>query len=92
MRDNIKDILNLVKLNKFKEAQIKCEGIYIRFIKIVKFLHSAPAVFITGLLPPPEIIISSVLSGIPADQFPALFQSVLTEPVQAVAILKLALD
>tara|TARA_Y100000992_G_scaffold288179_1_gene241658 strand:- start:730 stop:2712 length:1983 start_codon:yes stop_codon:yes gene_type:complete len=39
MRDNIKDILNLVKLNKFKEAQIKCEGIYIRFSKNVKFLH-----------------------------------------------------
>ena len=57
-------------------------------LKIVKFLHSATAVFITGLLPPPEIIISSVLSGIPADQFPALFQSVLTPPVQNVVALQ----
>ena len=53
--------------------------------EIVKFLHAAPAVFITGLLPPPEITISSVLSGVPADQFPGLFQSELTAPVQEVA-------
>ena len=54
-------------------------------LEIVRFLHAAPAVFITGLLPPPEITISSVLLGIPADQFPALFQSELIVPVQTVA-------
>ena len=53
-------------------------------LEIVKFLHAAPAVFITRLLTPPEITISSVLLGIPADQFPALFQSELTAPVQEI--------
>ena len=57
--------------------------------EIVKFLHAAPAVFITGLLPTLEITISSVLSGIPADQFPGLFQFELTAPVHEVALLLL---
>ena len=55
-------------------------------LEMVKFLHAAPIWLTTGMLPPPEIIISSVLSGIPPDQFPTLFQSELTAPVQTVAL------
>ena len=33
MRDNINEILNLVKLNKFEEAQNKCEQIQSKLSK-----------------------------------------------------------
>ena len=45
MRDKITEILNLIKIKKFKEAQIKCDDIKIHFDKNVEFLHIYGFVF-----------------------------------------------
>ena len=45
MRDKIIEILNLIKIKKFKEAQIKCEEIKKHFDKNVEFLHVYGFVF-----------------------------------------------
>ena len=37
MRDKITEILKLIKINKFKEAQIKCDEIKKHFDKNVEF-------------------------------------------------------
>ena len=45
MRDKIIEILDLIKINKFEEAQIKCDDIKIHFDKNVEFLHIYGFVF-----------------------------------------------
>ena len=45
MRDKIDKILNLIKINKFKEAQIKCDEIKKHFEENVDFLHIYGFVF-----------------------------------------------
>ena len=45
MRDKIIKILDLIKINKFEEAQIKCEDIKKYFHKNVEFLHIYGFVF-----------------------------------------------
>ena len=45
MRDKITEILNLIKINKFKEALIKCDDIKKHFDKNVEFLHIYGFVF-----------------------------------------------
>ena len=45
MRDKITVILDLIKINKFKEAQIKCDEIKKQFEKDVEFLHIYGFVF-----------------------------------------------
>tara|TARA_B100001248_G_scaffold191881_1_gene147073 strand:- start:88 stop:2061 length:1974 start_codon:yes stop_codon:yes gene_type:complete len=45
MRDKITEIINLIKVKKFKEAQIKCDDIKIHFDKNVEFLHIYGFVF-----------------------------------------------
>ena len=45
MRDKIDKILNLIKINKFKEAQIKCDEIKKHFKENVDFLHIYGFVF-----------------------------------------------
>jgi len=45
MRDKIIEILNLIKINKFKEAQIKCDEIKKHFDENVEFLHIYGFVF-----------------------------------------------
>ena len=45
MRDKIIEILDLIKVNKFEEAQIKCDDIKIHFDKNVEFLHIYGFVF-----------------------------------------------
>ena len=45
MRDKIAEILNLIKIKKFKEAQIKCDDIKKHFAENVEFLHIYGFVF-----------------------------------------------
>ena len=45
MRDKITEILNLIKIKKFKEAQIKCDDIKKHFDENVEFLHIYGFVF-----------------------------------------------
>ena len=45
MRDKIAEILNLIKIKKFKEAQIKCDDIKKHFDENVEFLHIYGFVF-----------------------------------------------
>ena len=45
MRDKIAEILNLIKIKKFKEAQIKCDDIIKHFDENVEFLHIYGFVF-----------------------------------------------
>ncbi len=45
MRDNINEILNLVKLNKFEEAQNKCEQIQSKLSKNIQFLNLYAYIF-----------------------------------------------
>lgn len=45
MRDKITEILNLIKINKFEEAKIKCEEIKKYFDKNVEFFHVYGFVF-----------------------------------------------
>ena len=45
MRDKITEILNLIKINKFKEALIKCDDLKKHFDKNVEFLHIYGFVF-----------------------------------------------
>ena len=45
MRDKINEILNLIKINKFVEAERKCEEIKIKLDKNVEFLHIYGFVF-----------------------------------------------
>ena len=45
MRDKIDKILNLIRINKFKEAQIKCDEIKKHFEENVDFLHIYGFVF-----------------------------------------------
>ena len=39
MRDKIAEILDLIKINKFKEAKIKCDSIKKHFDENLEFLH-----------------------------------------------------
>ncbi len=45
MRDKIIEILNLIKIKKFKDAQIKCDDIKKHFAENVEFLHIYGFVF-----------------------------------------------
>ena len=45
MRDKINEILNLIKINKFVEAERKCEEIKTKLDKNVEFLHIYGFVF-----------------------------------------------
>ena len=46
MRDKINEILNLIKANKFVEAESKCEEIKIKLDKNVEFLHIYGFIFL----------------------------------------------
>ena len=46
MRDKINEILNLIKANKFAEAEIKCEEIKIKLDKNIEFLHIFGFIFL----------------------------------------------
>ena len=45
MRDKITEILDLIKINKFKEAEIKCDSIKKHFDENLEFLHIYGFVF-----------------------------------------------